>query len=532
MNEIPQSALIELALDLTQSLTAQDRFNRLLSHVRNTIPCDAVVLLANKDQRLIPLALQGLNNDVLGRRFNINEHPRFVEICNSTIPVRFPSESSLPDPYDGMLLTREGSLPVHACMGLPLHSNGKLIGVLTLDSMTPNVFDSIPQKTLDLISAMSAAALNTAMLLEQLENHSKHNQQLVTELTNEAREKDGRELIGNSPVMQTLNKEINMVSVSGFTVLIEGETGVGKDIVARKLHQFSNRKNGPLVYVNCAALSENLIESELFGHVKGAFTGAEKDRTGKFSLANGGTIFLDEIGELPLAAQSKLLRAIQNQEIQPVGQDNIENIDVRVLAATNRQLQHEVEEGRFRADLYHRLSVYPINVPPLRAREGDITLLAGYFAEQLRRKLGFQQLTIEPGVLSLLNRYSWPGNVRELEHVISRAALHAKNDSRSAIIVIKLKHIEHLNLTLSNSLSTETKQLLPQKNNDIQATQLSLQQQTQDFQRNVIAQALRQEEGNWAATARYLQTDRANLIRLGKRLGIKIKKDIKVNNEV
>lgn len=157
--------------------------------------------------------------------------------------------------------------------------------------------------------------------------------------------------------------------------------------MARTLHHQSQRKRNPLVYVNCAAIPENLVESELFGHVRGAFTGADKNRLGKFALADGGTLFLDEIGELPLAAQSKLLRALQNNEIQPVGQDNIQTIDVRVLAATNRDLKQEVEDGRFRADLYHRLSVYPIAVPALKDRGDDISLLAGFFLEQARRKL-------------------------------------------------------------------------------------------------------------------------------------------------
>ncbi len=522
MVDITSSALIELAVDLTNNLTNEDRFDRLLSTVRQTINCDAVVLLAAQAEELKPLAQQGLMRDSLGRRFNIEAHPRFKEICTSTHPIRFPADSPLPDPYDGMLLTHEGDLPIHACMGLPLLSDKQLIGVLTLDSMTPNVFDDISKRTLDIISAMSAAALKTAILLQTLESHSQHNQEVVEALTYEALIKDGGELIGNSEAMKKLKHDIKLVAPSDFSVLIEGETGVGKELVARTIHKQSNRDNGPLVYVNCAAIPENLIESELFGHVKGAFTGADRQRAGKFSLANEGTLFLDEIGELPLAAQSKLLRALQNQEIQPVGQDNVESINVRILAATNRQLKKEVEEGRFRADLFHRLSVYPIDIPPLKERIDDIALLAGYFCEQVRRKLGLRQLILDSSVMTRLNHYDWPGNVRELEHVISRAALRAKDSSESSIIKIKTHHIEHLtqpSMSLKNSFSKEA------------PTDINLKKATEQFQRQLISDILEQEQGNWTAAAKRLHIDRANLNRMAKRLGITINKKVKIKKK-
>lgn len=421
----------------------------------------------------------------------------------------------------------DGNLPVHACMGLPLLADNELIGVMTLDSMTPNVFDNIPQRTLDVISLMSAAALKTAIVLQQLENHSRHNQQVVEELTHEALTKDGGELIGDSQPMQKLKRDIELVAPSDFSVLIEGETGVGKELVARTIHRLSTRNQEPLVYVNCAAIPENLIESELFGHVKGAFTGAEKSREGKFNLSNKGTLFLDEIGELPLVAQSKLLRALQNKETQPVGQDTIETVDVRILAATNRQLRDEVESGRFRADLFHRLSVYPIDIPPLRERSSDIILLAGYFCEIVRRKLGLQQLTLCTKATQQLQQYHWPGNVRELEHVISRAALTAKANSHSTIVNIREPHFHHLTQspsaikvkTLSKQAATPDKQQDPIT---------PLRKATDNFQRQLITDTLEEEGGNWAATARRLQVDRANLNRLAKRLGIIIDKRIKI----
>jgi anaerobic nitric oxide reductase transcription regulator len=524
MSDITSSALIELAVDLTNSLTSEDRFGRLLNTVRQVIRCDAVVLLSCRESLLKPLAQEGLMPDILGRRFVVGEHPRFKSICASFAPVRFPSNSPLPDPYDGMLLAKEGDLPVHACMGLPLLSDGELIGVLTLDSLTPDVFDDIPERTLTIIAAMSAAALKTAMLLQTLEQHSQRNQNVVEALTHDALVKDGGELIGESESMYLLKRDITLVAPSDFSVLIEGETGVGKELVARTLHEQSSRHHQALVYVNCAAIPENLIESELFGHVKGAFTGADKSRAGKFSLADGGTIFLDEIGELPLAAQSKLLRVLQNQEIQPVGQDDIERIDVRIIAATNRVLKEEVVGGRFRADLYHRLSVYPLRVPPLKERDDDIILLAGYFAEQVRRKLGLQQLTLNSEVIHYLQQYHWPGNVRELEHVISRAALRAKDASALPITTINVEHIEVLIDTKKNH-SLQSKKI---KSHVVKSPvlPLSLREESEGLQKELIHFALTQSKGNWTIAASNLGMDRANLRRMAKRLKISVEKNI------
>ena len=526
MKKISSSAVIELALDLATSLNSKDRFDRLLDTVKKTIACDAVALLSYHGDILKPIALQGLSRDTLGRRFYIEEHPRFAELCQSKAPIRFAADSPLPDPYDGLLIDRAGDLPVHSCMGLPLYYDDKLLGLLTIDSLTPHDFEDIEVRTLEVISAMAAATLNTAFLLEQLESRADHSQLVVAELTEEAWKRDGGELIGDSPIMSQLKQELDIVASSDFNILIYGETGVGKELVARTLHQKSLRQHGPMVYVNCAALPENLIESELFGHVKGAFTGADKNRAGKFALADGGTLFLDEIGELPLAAQSKILRAIQSNEIQPVGQDNVEEVNVRIVAATNRDLKEEVGEGRFRADLYHRLSVYPIRVPRLYERVGDVQLLAGYFVEQTRRKLGISQLKITEQAIVHLTQYDWPGNVRELEHVVSRATLKARARQRGkAIIAIEPEDCgslqavgvdQPIELIAENGFSstTDKRAILP------------LKAETENFQKQLISRILKEEDGNWAAAARRLSTDRANLNRIAKRLNIKVVKSV------
>lgn len=518
---ISSDTLLRFALDLASAVTLEDRFERLIRAVRAMIESDAVVLLVRQQGVLQPLAQQGLRDDVMGRRFDIAEHPRFAAICDSYQPVRFPTGSTLPDPYDGMVVGHDDGLPVHACMGIPLYVQGELLGVVTLDSMTPGVFDDIDARALDIVATMAAMSLNTAMLLDRLEQQSKHAQNLLVEFNEEAMLKDGSDMVGNSPAMHTLRQNLELVAPADLAVLIEGETGVGKELVARNLHRLSKRGQAPMVYVNCAAIPENLIESELFGHVKGAFTGADRDRIGKFSLANGGTLFLDEIGELPLEAQGSLLRAIQNQEIQAVGKDALEYVDVRIIAATNRHLKQDVIEKRFRADLYHRLSVFPIRVPPLRERDGDVLRLAGFFAEQLRRKFGLQQLTLSANASQLLERYSWPGNVRELEHVMSRAALHAKHHTHHGITCIDTTHLSGLDLFVTE---TEVADNAPDDSTELLATTQNLKKATEQFQRQQIQQALDSAQLNWSQAARLLGMDRANLVRLAKRLGIEVTK--------
>lgn len=522
MQQGDSNLLLEVALDLANSINNDDRFDRLLASIRKAIKCDAVALLGLHDKLLTPLATQGLLSEVLGRRFLLDEHPRLAQLCQADKPLIFPDNCDLPDPYDGLLLARSGDLPVHSCMGLPLYSDQKVIGLVTIDSLQAGSFNHISLKTLELIAALSAATLKTALEFKKLEISAQHAQQLVQELTQEALLKDGGELIGQSPVMQTLKSEIRLVAGSDFTVLITGETGVGKELVARTVHQLSLRKDKPLVHINCASLPETLAEAELFGHTKGAFTGADRERAGKFQLAHEGTLFLDEIGELPLAVQSKLLRVLQSGEIQPVGKDSVEQVNVRVIAATNRNLQQEVEAGRFRADLYHRLSVYPITVPPLNVREQDVLLLAGFFLERTSRKLGIRQLRLSRDAELALQQYHWPGNVRELEHVISRASLKAKaKASANGIVSVHRESLELPdNPSFTASLSKANIVYPPMSHES------DLKTATQEFQKHCIVSAVTEAKGNWSEAARSLNTDRANLVRLAKRLGISIKKSI------
>ena len=236
------------------------------------------------------------------------------------------------------------------------------------------------------------------------------------------------QIIGESPALKSMLARIEAVASTPANVLIIGETGTGKELVAHAIHGRSSRSSGPLVKVNCAAIPEELFESEFFGHVKGAFTGAHQDRIGRFQLAHGGTIFLDEVAEIPLALQGKLLRVLQEKEFERVGEDKTRTVDVRVIAATNKDLEKEVEAGAFREDLYYRLGVFPVHVPPLRRRADDVPMLAIHFLEQVCREFGIEVPALTQKQVDALKRYNWPGNIRELKNVIERAVILSRGD--------------------------------------------------------------------------------------------------------
>jgi formate hydrogenlyase transcriptional activator len=236
------------------------------------------------------------------------------------------------------------------------------------------------------------------------------------------------EMIGDSPTFRAVIKKVEQVATSDATALIIGETGTGKELIARAIHAHSSRNRRPMVAVNCAALPTGLVESELFGHEKGAFTGADQRKLGRFEVADGATIFLDEVGELPLETQAKLLRVLQQGEFERLGSAKTIKVNVRVIAATNRPLEQLVREGSYRADLFYRLNVFPINLPPLRERGDDIVLLTYYFAQKFRARFKKRITSINERSLEQLQMYSFPGNIRELEHIIERAVLICESE--------------------------------------------------------------------------------------------------------
>ena len=254
-------------------------------------------------------------------------------------------------------------------------------------------------------------------LKEELEQERDYLRQEINVSTNFG------EIIGESAILHRTLAQIEAVAKTPSTVLILGESGVGKELIARAIHHKSNRSDGPLVKVNCASIPQELFESEFFGHVQGAFTGAHRDRVGRLQLANGGTLFLDEVGEIPLNLQGKLLRALQEQEFERVGDEQTVKVDVRIVAATNRDLFREVAAGRFREDLYYRLSVFPVTVPPLRERKQDIPLLAQHFLQLSCREFGRDPMNLSSAQAKSLATHNWPGNIRELRNVIERAII-------------------------------------------------------------------------------------------------------------
>ncbi len=510
--------LSAIANDLTEVMSAEDRYQRLLDALRRAIPYDAATLLRVEVDKLIPIAAKGLTPDVMGRVYLRSEHPRLELICQSDTPILFPADSPLPDPFDGMLASAPEALQhIHACLGCPLHVNGNLVGVLTADSVSVGAFDRLPKQYLQTIGSMAGAQLQVADLLKALEEKAERQGQIASDLMQDVALQRGWDILGKSPVIEKLRQEIELVAKSDYTILVLGETGVGKELVTRAIHRHSNRRDKAMLYLNCAALPDSLAESELFGHVKGSFTGASNDRAGKFELADGGTLFLDEIGELSRKIQAKILRVIQEGEIQRIGSEKMKHADVRLLAATNRNLETEVQAGRFRADLYHRLNVYPIKVPALRERKEDIAILAGFFVERAQKQLGLGEIRISEAALQLLGRYNWPGNVRELENILSRAVLKASQRSQGEDYLRILP--EHLAGDLGSALYVHPapaceSPATPRQN-------LSFREEVKSFQIQLIQAALDRNEGNWAAAARELDMHRSNLHNLATRLGIR-----------
>jgi len=314
------------------------------------------------------------------------------------------------------------------------------------------------------------------------------------------------QMVGESYAMRQLREQVAMAAPTNGRVLIYGDNGTGKELVARTIHALSRRRSGPFIEVNCAAIPEELIESELFGHVKGAFTGAVGDRRGKFEVADGGTIFLDEIGDMSLKTQAKVLRVLQEQVVEPVGGTSGVRVDVRVLAATNKELTSEIRAGRFREDLYFRLNVIPISVPPLRDRADDIPLLAEHFMAGFAREYGRRMKTLDASAVAALQQYPWPGNVRELRNVIERLMIMVPGDSIGAR---DLAFLDGPFAAVAVTGGTEEGGDEP-----------TLQAARNRFEREFILRTLAAQNGNISRTAELLGVERSNLYRKMRALGI------------
>ncbi|RYE94350.1 MAG: GAF domain-containing protein [Myxococcales bacterium] len=395
---------------------------------------------------------------------------------------------------------------IQSTIGVPLGHGGSIDGVLQVDNRhAPGMLAAADVDVLAVVSTSASLALDNARLIERLRIAEDRLERENVYLKGREAERRGmtREIIGRSQAMVDLLGQVDRVADTRVSVLIEGDTGTGKELIASALHYRSRRRDKLFVTQNCAALPETLLESELFGHKKGSFTGATDEKKGLFELAHGGTLFLDELGEMSLGLQSKLLRALQEGEVRPVGATQVRHVDVRIVAATNRSLEAEVKAGRFREDLYYRLKVFPLRTPPLRERRDDIPLLAGHFLSRYSREIGkptggFAQQTME-----LLMGYDWPGNVRELQNEVQRLVIQAEPDG----------------IVTPDLLSPHLRKMesLVQRAGVPKGT---LREMVDAFERYILREALRDHGNNKTSAARTLGITREGLHKKLRQLGI------------
>ena len=385
---------------------------------------DLATLFLMRDARLVAVAARGplANAKVRGHVLNLSEFPMVRQALETRRARAFTEEdhSGEGDPFDGVLDLPPG----HSCMVVPLCSGERCYGVLTLDR---SECETYPQNVVDLVEVygqLLATALQNVEQRTDVERLHRQDQEharlLEAQLVGDS---EGVLETSLSPAMRDLARRARQVAETDTPVLLLGETGTGKERLARAIHRWSPRAEHPFVTINCAAIPAGLLESELFGHVKGAFTGATKDRAGRFQMAHGGTLLLDEVGELPVELQAKLLRALQEKSFEPVGSDRTVRADVRILAATHVDLQQAIAQRRFREDLYYRLSVFPLRLPPLRERLEDLPQLCAFLLGEQARRTGRRDMRVTQEGLARLAVYGWPGNLRELANVLERATI-------------------------------------------------------------------------------------------------------------
>jgi transcriptional regulator with GAF, ATPase, and Fis domain len=397
-----------------------------LISLRSLMPYDlAAVLRLRGDELVVEAAAGPLASDLVrSHRLSLAKFPTIRRALELRHPIPLEEhhhDSEEGDPYDGILDLPHG----HSCMVVPLFSGGENLGVITLDRTSCGVYPDGQVELAGVVGQLVALALRFADQAELLDRYrlrlKEENRLLVEETGADAATRRLESSV--SPGMRELAQLARQVAVTDLPVLVQGETGTGKEVVCQALHTWSDRREGPYIKLNCAAIPEALVESELFGHVKGAFSGADRSRDGRFVTANGGTLLLDEIGELPLSAQAKLLRVLQEGQFEPVGSDETISVDVRVLAATNVDLHAAVADGRFRQDLMYRLAVFPLTLPPLRSRAEEIAPIAESFLHSEHRRSRRGPWSLPEATLEVMRAAPWAGNVRELLNALERATI-------------------------------------------------------------------------------------------------------------
>ena len=394
---------------------------------------------------------------------------------------------------------------IESTIGVPLwHGDEEIIGVLQVDNRDASgVFRERDLDILALLSQSASQAFAHARLVNRLRaaEESQRNENVYLKRREQGRRFDG--IIGEAAGMKKLFEQLRKVVDTRVTVLVEGETGTGKELIASAVHYWSERRDALFIAQNCAAMPENLLESELFGHEKGSFTGATDDKKGLFELADGGTLFLDEVGEMPLNLQAKLLRVLQEGEIRPIGHNQTKRVDTRIVAATNRDLEKEVAEGRFREDLYYRLKVFPITVPPLRERREDIPLLAGHFLKKYANEFGRTVRGFSQQAMELLASYKWPGNVRELENEVQRLIIQMDDGG-----FVEPEHVSPRIRQVENVID----KVAPKKG--------TLKEMMEQVEKWILLEALKEHDNNKSQTARTLGITREGLHKKLKNFGL------------
>ena len=417
--------LLEINNALVANLTQEALFHSIAEALRRVLPFDRTAIFLHDPQRDV-LRLFVLESSLTSKYFAVGLE---MPVGDSHVGRVFQRPE--------LLLRRDLATERHysadeqayadgvrSYVIVPLVVHGRSIGVLAVASVNPSQYSETDAVFFREVANQVALAVENMRAYEEIaalkNRHERESIYLQEEIH---RQHNFSELVGNSPPLLALLRQVEQVAPTDSTVLIAGDTGTGKELIARAIHARSARRERALVKVNCSAISAGLVESELFGHVKGAFTGAIERRIGRFELADGGTIFLDEVGELPPETQVKLLRVLQEREFEPVGSSRTQPVNVRVIAATNRNLEEAVAAGRFRSDLFFRLNVFPLRVPPLRERRADIRLLVTFFLAQFVGKLGKRVASVTDETMARLTAYDWPGNVRELQNVLERAVI-------------------------------------------------------------------------------------------------------------
>lgn len=425
-SEQRKQSLLEINNAIINKLTQDALFASAYEAIRRVVSFDRAAFLLHQPETKT-LKLVSMDSDTeseffrLGKDYDLKETRISAWVLDhQQAVVRGDLEKEQQSAGDRRLVA-EG---IQSYCVIPLVAMGDSIGTFTVWSETKNRYSEADAELLQEVANQIALVIANMKSYEEIAflkaRLEKENVYLQEEIRTEH---NFEEIVGNSTALLDLLRRVDQVAPTDSSVLIYGETGTGKELIARAIHNRSLRKSRPLVKVNCSAISAGLVESELFGHVKGAFTGAFERRIGRFELADGGTIFLDEVGELPLETQVKLLRVLQEREFEPVGSSRSVHVDVRIIAATNRSLRESINAGTFRSDLYYRLNVFPLKVPPLRERSADIPQLAMFFLSRYSRNLGKRMEGVSAAATERFSTYSWPGNVRELQNVIERAVI-------------------------------------------------------------------------------------------------------------